>query len=364
MSSILDPSALVDLSPGLDGEATGSVRKLQGVSSAHFLRLVEERGTMGFWTCDLGSGQCTCSSGLMRVMGSETAQPFRIMDLIDRVHPEERTLCEDIWPLIRSGVPVNRSFRIIRGDRTVRWVEFRSEVVLDADQRPARAIGLVQDVSVQHENRQALEDSMGRYRALINAVATMEWRATANGDPVFSHGWTALTGQLEADVLNGNWIEAIHPDDRAAVVAAWQHAVATLSPYVANHRILQANGEYDWFHARAVPMALKGGRMHEWLGMIMRHSDFSAIKERRVSSENLLTPMQIRAGRAMLQWTLEDLSRVSGVSISSIRRIEGEGERSTRPASLAAIRQAFEKEGLVFRDGDSVSLQRSPLKRA
>lgn len=62
----------------------------------------------------------------------------------------------------------------------------------------------------------------------------------------------------------------------------------------------------------------------------------------------------------MLQWTLEDLSRQSGVSVSSIRRIEGEGERSTRPASLSAIREAFEREGLAFSDGNTVSLQGFP----
>ena len=69
-----------------------------------------------------------------------------------------------------------------------------------------------------------------------------------------------------------------------------------------------------------------------------------------------LTPMQIRAGRAMLQWTLDDLSRESGVSVSSIRRIEGEGERSTRPTSLSAIRQALERHGLIFSDGNGISM--------
>jgi PAS domain-containing protein len=359
MNGNLDPSTPIDADAGQDGDATGPVRKLQGVSSAHFLRLVEERGTTGFWTCDLETGLCTCSPGLLRVMAIEPMQTFRLTDLIDSVHPEERPLCEDIWPLIRSGVPVNRSFRIIRGDRTVRWVEFRSEVVLDANQRPLRAVGLLQDISVQHESRQAVEDTVGRYRALVSAVATMEWRATASGEPVFSHGWTELTGQLETNVLNGTWVEAIHPDDRAGVISSWEHAVATLTPYVANHRILQINGEYEWFYARAVPVHHKTGRSHEWLGMIMRHSDFNIMGKRQDAGEAPLTPMQIRAARAMLEWTLEDLSRVSGVSISSIRRIEAEGERSTRPASLAALRQAFEREGVVFQDGNKVSLPRT-----
>lgn len=362
MSSFLDSSAQVDSTAGPLGELTTAGPKLQGASSAHFLRLIEQRGTTGFWTCDLVTGQSTSSTGLLRVMGMETQQPFRVLDLINQIHPDDRPRCDDIWSLIRSGVPVNRNFRIIRADRTVRWVEFRSEVILDADQRPVRAIGVVQDVSIQHEHELALEDTIIRYRTLVSAIAAMEWRATASGEPVFSYGWTALTGQLESDVLDGRWIEAIHPDDRAAMKSAWEHAVSTLSPYVANHRILQINGKYDWFHARAVPIIHKGGRSHEWLGIIMRHDELR-VNKGETGSDTQLTPMQIRAGRAMLQWTLEDLSRVSGVSISSIRRIEGESERSTRPASLLAIRQAFEREGLVFHDGDGVSLQRHPGAR-
>ncbi len=153
---------------------------------------------------------------------------------------------------------------------------------------------------------------MGRYRALVGAIAALEWRATASGEPIFSRGWTALTGQPESEVLNGNWVNALHPDDRPVVIESWLKAVQTLTPYTANQRILKANGEYEWFHARAVPIMRQGGRPHEWLGMIIRHQDFIVTARHPAEAETIVTPMQIRAGRAMLQWTLEDLSRESG----------------------------------------------------
>lgn len=364
MRSFFDTAAPADANSGQDVDLSATTRRISGVSSAHFLKLVEDRGTTGFWTCDLITGQCTGSPGLLRVMGIEGPHLFGILDLVEQLHPEDRARCEDLWPLIRSGVPVSRQFRIIRGDRTVRWVEFRSEVILDAQQCPVRAVGLLQDVSQEHEYRQTLDESLGRYRALVGAVAAMEWRASANGEPVFSHGWAELTGQREADVLSGNWVSAIHPDDRPLVIAAWQKAVADLTPYLADHRILKVDGEYEWFQARAVPILHKSGRPHEWLGMIIRYSEFSAAGKAQPSVDAALTPAQIRAGRAMLQWTLEDLSRQSGVSISSIRRIEGEAERSTRPTSLAALRQAFEVQGLIFGEQDSVSLRRTDVNRS
>jgi PAS domain S-box-containing protein len=324
---------------------------------SQYLTLAEARGSMGFWSCDGTGSTCCPSAGLLRLLGLEPTAPFRIAEIADFAHPEDRAQAESIWLMIRSGVPVERRFRIVRADRTVRWIDFRSEVVLDEAQQPSRSIGIILDVTAQHESRETIEDTLGRYRALVNSLATMEWRATADGTPIYSQGWTALTGQLEIHVANGSWLDVIHPDDRQRVAAAWGQSVRTLSPYIINHRLRRVTGEYDWFHARAVPIIKKGGRSHEWLGIIMLHSDLNTRSGTSTDHTHELTPMQIRAARAMLQWTLGDLSDLSGISVSSIRRIEAEGERATRPASINAIRKAFEDHGVSFGEGNAVSFQ-------
>jgi len=330
-----------------------AVRKMSGISSAHFLKLVEDRGTIGFWSSDIATGHGSATLGLLRVLGLDHGTQFRIADFARFIHPDDRGYGEDIWTTIRHGIPVNRNFRIIRSDRTVRWVEFKSEVVLDGQQKPSKAIGLIIDVTDQQEGRQALEDALARYRALVGSLATMEWRANADGNPIYSHGWTALTGQNEDDTADNGWVQTIHPDDRELVHRKWQESVSTLMPYGVNHRILMVDGHYEWFHARAVPIIKRGGRTHEWLGIIMRQADLKREAPIPAPSMSMLTPVQVRAARAMLQWTLDELSRVSGVSVSSIRRIEGEGDRATRPASLHAIRAAFEEHGIEFAINDA-----------
>jgi PAS domain-containing protein len=352
--------------PVIEGDIEGSDRA-EGVANTReavvtqFLKLAEDRGTMGFWSCDHTGSTCCPSAGLLRLLGLEPGAHFRIAEIADFAHPEDRAQAENIWLMIRSGVPVERRFRIVRADRTVRWIDFRSEVVLGDAQQPSRSIGIVLDVTAQHESRETIEDTLGRYRALVNSLATMEWRATADGTPIYSHGWTALTGQLEVHVTCGHWIDAIHPDDRQRVATAWGQSVRTLTPYTVNHRLRRVTGEYQWFHARAVPIIKKGGRSHEWLGIIMLHDDLNARLGQTTDDGYDLTPMQIRAARAMLQWTLGDLSDLSGISVSSIRRIEAEGERATRPASMTAIRKAFEDHGLCFSEGNTVSFQRASL---
>lgn len=68
--------------------------------------------------------------------------------------------------------------------------------------------------------------------------------------------------------------------------------------------------------------------------------------DRRVLKE-LLTPAQVRAARAWLNWSQEDLSERSGVSQKSIARYEQ--ERCVAYANtLAKLRQAFECAGVAF----------------
>ncbi|WP_306765469.1 PAS domain-containing protein [Rhizobium sp. AAP43] len=321
------------------------------------MKLIEERRTIGFWSCDVSSGKCWPSTGFYRILGLQPGTPFEISGIAQQVHPEDRVLVEDLWSMIRLGVPVNRDFRIIRSDRTVRWIELRSEIVLDQHDKPSRAIGMLLDVTAMHESRHALEDMLDRQKAM-GSLVSMEWRISGDGTSLTQSNWNGLTGQNEMQAAGGGWLAAVHPEDQSRVASDWARAVSTNSPYRNNLRIRRADGIYEWFHARAVPIIKKGGQTHEWIGILIRTDEIHASHLPDDHSYQTIMPAQIRAARAILEWTLDDLSRISGVSVSSIRRIEAGGERVTRPASLIAIREAFEKEGLHFQDDSSVSFSR------
>ncbi|WP_370655716.1 helix-turn-helix domain-containing protein [Paracraurococcus lichenis] len=58
---------------------------------------------------------------------------------------------------------------------------------------------------------------------------------------------------------------------------------------------------------------------------------------------------QIRAARALLRLTLQDLATASGVSVATIIRAEKvDGEPTMTRANLAALRRALEDAGAVF----------------
>ncbi|TVS00370.1 MAG: helix-turn-helix domain-containing protein [Rhodobacteraceae bacterium] len=64
---------------------------------------------------------------------------------------------------------------------------------------------------------------------------------------------------------------------------------------------------------------------------------------------SMIVSEQIRAARAALKWTIDDLSAKTDVSVRTIKRIEAlDGVPSSHTQTLNAIRTALEAAGIEF----------------
>jgi transcriptional regulator with XRE-family HTH domain len=73
-----------------------------------------------------------------------------------------------------------------------------------------------------------------------------------------------------------------------------------------------------------------------------------------------ITSAQIRAARALLNWSARQLSQYSGVSLSTIHRAESaEAVPSVHEQTLAAIKASLERSGVEFLDVTGVRLARA-----
>jgi hypothetical protein len=65
----------------------------------------------------------------------------------------------------------------------------------------------------------------------------------------------------------------------------------------------------------------------------------------------MLTSAQIRAARALLRWSAEDLARHSALGVTTIRRAELTEEATSMTVSNdLSVRRAFEAAGVEFID--------------
>jgi ribosome-binding protein aMBF1 (putative translation factor) len=89
-----------------------------------------------------------------------------------------------------------------------------------------------------------------------------------------------------------------------------------------------------------------------------------------MKSSKKLKPLisaQIRAARALLRWSAENLAREAALGLATIRRAEGaESQTSMTAANDLAVRRALESAGVEFIDenggGPGVRLRERPQK--
>jgi transcriptional regulator with XRE-family HTH domain len=81
-------------------------------------------------------------------------------------------------------------------------------------------------------------------------------------------------------------------------------------------------------------------------------------------ASQLITGSQIRAARAALRWTTEELARKAGLASRTIKRFEQEnGVPPSRSSTLIEIQKALEAAGIEFigtpEDGPGIRLRRA-----
>jgi PAS domain S-box-containing protein len=128
----------------------------------------------------------------------------------------------------------------------------------------------------------ALQQSEARFKAAVEAVEGVLWTNSPEGKMEGPQpGWEQLTGQSYQDYQGYGWAAAVHPEDAQATIDAWNEAVAGQRPFVFEHRLKTASGQWNLFSIRAIPILSEGGKISEWVGV---HTN---ITEHRKAAEAL-----------------------------------------------------------------------------
>lgn len=329
------------------GDEQNSFHRMSGISSRHFLKLVEDRGQIGFWSMNLETGHITGSVGLHRLLGLAPSMTLDVTELVKMMHPADQAFNSDMLAIIRSGQAIEREFRVIRHDKTLRWIQNKAEVLVDANGNPTRALGLMIDVTQQHEARVSVEEGWQSYQSLISAIAAVRWRILPDGKITSLLNWEELSGQTLAEADYGGWAAVIHPDEREAALALWAETAATSDPCAIDVRIRCVDGIYRRYLVRGAPVFNSDGTIREWIGVLIKTAALSSA-DPLLDNTEVLDVAYIRAARALLNWSIVDLAVKADVSVSTIQRLErGDGNKA-RLHHMKAIRRALEHGGVHF----------------
>jgi PAS domain S-box-containing protein len=213
--------------------------------------LALKAGRLAAWEYDVVTGHNHWDASIAELLG---IAPERAPELesqwLQFVHPDDRRRVETAFlAALGQTAPYQIEFRLQRADGTTVWIESRAECILDADGRPVRLIGLVQDVTDRKRSQAALEASDDRLSISLEAVhaGAFDW-TVENGEIHWTAGHFRLLGLAPGSAAPSYalWRRHVHPDDVEHVEAALRRAIDLAQPYHAEYRVLGADRSERW----------------------------------------------------------------------------------------------------------------------
>lgn len=313
-------------------------------SSKKFLRLIEDFGLCGVWTWSLITGDQAWSPGFFRLLGLDTVATAPSYNLfLSLVHPEDRHALVAPSDILQGYVLPDSIVRVIRPDGTVRVLSMRSEVRFSFDGKPLEASGIALDVSDRELLKRLYASEQRKREGLYLATYTTPFSLGLDNIHEFPAEMSRLHGP-PIEQLNLDPFVMILPEEREAFHdRAWEMAARQLN-FQGTARERLVTGEVIRFRIVGVPIVGPDGTYLGRAGF-KTPADAVAMPDARLRAGLVQTVEghHLRAARGLLDWSMTMLAQASGLSLSTVRRLEENAEQHgsrSRDKAVEALRHA------------------------
>ena len=240
--------------------------------------------------------------------------------------------------MLRGSIAIEREFRIVNSSGRIRWISIKAEPIGGNAASPNRAAGICHDITRHREELQLLQRSEQRLQTIGGLTNSLFWIAKPDG--------SLPDDRRSPEVVRRSWDHLIHSDDKETFSAAWRHAVETRQNLSVEHRLQMPDGAFILYWSKAAPWISPSGQVKEWFGI---SKNLSLLNERPSPSCRVLTGVQVRSARALLNWSVDRLSQEAGIRPGTIRRLEEiNGGLTTDEAEVSAIEKTLSDAGVEF----------------
>jgi PAS domain S-box-containing protein len=184
-------------------------------------------------------------------------------------HPPE--FYRELWGTISAGRTWHGEICNQRKNGELYWVEATIVPFLNDKGKPYQYISTRTDVTALKRSEEALRlsDELLRRAQVFANIGTWDWNIVT-GELYWSERIAPLfgypTGELETSYEN--FLRAVHPDDRQAVIEAVNASIERNVPYEIEHRVLWPDGVERWLLERGAVLRNAAGKAMHMMGVV------------------------------------------------------------------------------------------------
>ncbi|MFN7928575.1 MAG: PAS domain-containing protein [Blastocatellia bacterium] len=257
-----------------------TARKEAEQERQRFVSLVENSSEF-IATCDLNFQPTYANNAAYRLLGLRDREAARQIPFKDFFFPEDLTWLREVFlpRVLREGrAETELRLRNVRTGEPV-WVLYNLFKVRDEQGKTMGLASVSKNITERKRQEEALRLSEERLRLAIEAahLGTFDWHIHDN-QSVWG-GYHAELFGLPPDKIHvtyDEFLQLIHPEDRAEVDAAVQQSVAEDTDYAVDFRVRLPDGGVRWLHDQGRTLRDAAGQPERMIGIVQ---DISAQRE-------------------------------------------------------------------------------------
>lgn len=230
----------------------------------------EERLKVALQGCDIGVWDWRVSAGITyysprwkSLLGfAEDDTAIHGLPWLQRVHPDDLGMVTRLLEAHMGGQSnlFAAEHRLRHADGNYRWVQQSGVAIRDQSGEVVRMIGALTDITARREAEQALVSSKEAYRAVLEGVTQVIFRADPDGRLVMLNAaWEELTGHPVALSLGERLQDYLEDEDRVTFFRYLQEIKSNPEASLnCELRIRGADGWFRWFFAGVRTTTVEG----------------------------------------------------------------------------------------------------------
>lgn len=116
------------------------------------------------------------------------------------------------------------------------------------------ALGVFEKEIQNKKAEEAVFESEKRYHALTEMSPVGIFRTDASGSTTYVNpGWSEMSGLSFKQGLEDGWLNAVHKEDRIAIINGWENATITKEKSILEYRFIRPDGAVVWVIGQVIP---------------------------------------------------------------------------------------------------------------